>query len=311
MLLTYLQEHLFPHLEPRYQELILLGYERYLKNNGHLKQWESTLTPPLASRPKSLLAIQEGAPLLGPFSSQKLELLKPWRKGPWRFGDTLLDAEWRCDQKWERLLPHLPRLEKKTLLDIGCGNGYYLFRMLEQEPHKILGIDPTALYFFQFLAAYCTHPDPRLTLLPIAWEDFEHPPQTIDIAFSMGVLYHSRSPLEHLFQIRQLLKPKGTLVLETLVVPPEFGPVLVPQERYQGMKNVWFLPTTQELLKWLKKLKFKEAELCDLTPTTQEEQRVTPWSSQRSLSSHLNPEDPSQTIEGHPAPLRAIFLAKK
>jgi tRNA (mo5U34)-methyltransferase len=48
----------------------------------------------------------------------------------------------------------------------------------------------------------------------------------------------------------------------------------------------------------------------DVTPTTLLEQRPTEWINSESLDAFLDPADPRRTIEGHPAPVRAVVLAR-
>jgi len=47
----------------------------------------------------------------------------------------------------------------------------------------------------------------------------------------------------------------------------------------------------------------------DVTTTSLEEQRTTPWMQFESLADYLDPSDRSRTVEGYPAPRRAIVLA--
>lgn len=63
----------------------------------------------------------------------------------------------------------------------------------------------------------------------------------------MGVLYHRRSPLEHLWQLKDQLVQDGELVLETLVVEGDENTVLVPGDRYAQMRNVYFIPSALAL----------------------------------------------------------------
>ena len=56
----------------------------------------------------------------------------------------------------------------------------------------------------------------------------------------MGVLYHRRSPIDHLLELKGCLQTGGELVLETLVIDGGLGEVLVPENRYAKMRNVWF-----------------------------------------------------------------------
>jgi tRNA (mo5U34)-methyltransferase len=126
----------------------------------------------------------------------------------------------------------------------------------------------------------------------------------------MGVLYHRRSPMAHLQTLRDCLRAGGQLVLETLVIEGDATRCLVPQGRYARMGNVWFLPSATMLLLWLSKLGWKNARLVDESVTSTEEQRATDWMTFHSLSNFLDPEDSTRTIEGYPAPRRAIVLAE-
>jgi tRNA (mo5U34)-methyltransferase len=75
----------------------------------------------------------------------------PWRKGPLNIFDIEIDAEWRADFKWKRLLPHIKSLRGKHILDIGSNNGYYMFRMSEENPAMVMGVEPYINYYMQFL----------------------------------------------------------------------------------------------------------------------------------------------------------------
>ncbi len=164
---------------------------------------------------------------------------KPWRKGPFHIHDIHIDTEWRSDWKWERLKSHIAPLTDKHILDIGCGNGYHMWRMLEQNPSLVVGIDPTDLFLIQFQAIKHFNADPRIHLVPIGIEAMP-PLNVFDTVFSMGVMYHRKSPIDFLMQLKQLLRPGGQLILETLVVEGDEKTVLMAGERYAQMRNVWF-----------------------------------------------------------------------
>jgi tRNA (mo5U34)-methyltransferase len=132
-----------------------------------------------------------------------------------------------------------------------------------------------------------------------------------DTVFSMGVLYHRRSPLDHLYQLKNQLVSEGELVLETLVVPGDRHQVLVPGDRYAQMRNVYFIPSAEALKCWLEKCGFVDVSIADICPTSTEEQRRTDWMTSESLAEFLDPQDPTKTIEGYPAPIRAVLIAKK
>ena len=75
--------------------------------------------------------------------------LMPWRKGPFELFDTFIDAEWQSNIKYNLLRPYFS-LKDKKVADIGCNNGYYLFRMQEDNPKSLVGFDPSPIYKTQF-----------------------------------------------------------------------------------------------------------------------------------------------------------------
>lgn len=242
---------------------------------------------------------------------QALKDLRPWRKGPFRFSDVFIDTEWRSDFKWDRVQAHLSCLKNRKILDVGCGNGYHCWRMLDQAPELVMGIDPSVLFNLQFQAIkhYCA--DDRIHLLPLTVQQMPLNMQYFDTVFSMGILYHRRSPFDHLLQLKGLLKAGGELCLETLVIEGKKGEVLVPEARYARMNNVWFLPAVDELIHWLKRCEFKNVRLVDLNRTSLEEQRSTEWMPFESLEQCLDAQNNQLTVEGYPAPLRAVILANR
>ena len=252
-----------------------------------------------------------------------LMALHPWRKGPYELFGMHIDTEWRSDWKWDRLLPYIAPLKNRLVLDVGCGNGYHCWRMLGAGADRVIGIDPSPKSVFQFYAikhfAGSEHP---VDVLPLGIEHIAEKLQAFDSVFSMGVLYHRRSPIDHLQELKDLLRPGGQLILETLIIEgtegaegsegseENEGQILVPEGRYAKMPNVWFLPSANTLISWMRKLGFNNPRLVDINKTTVEEQRSTDWMTFESLADFLDPNDANKTIEGHPAPLRAIFIAE-
>jgi len=236
--------------------------------------------------------------------------LHPWRKGPFEVCGVQIDTEWRSDWKWDRLQPHIAPLQGRNVLDIGCGSGYHLWRMLGAGAAMTVGVDPSLLFQLQFRAIEHFTGQQPVYHLPIGIEHLPAEMRAFDTVFSMGVLYHRRSPFDHLMELRDLLRPGGQLVLETLVVEGEVGQVLVPDGRYARMGNVWFLPSVPTLLHWLQKVRFRNVRCVDVTATTVAEQRATDWMTFQSLADFLDPADASRTIEGYPGPRRAIVLAE-
>jgi len=240
---------------------------------------------------------------------KKATSLIPWRKGPFQIGDHLIDAEWRSDLKWERILPYLPNLHNKIILDVGCSNGYYMWRMLEHQPRSILGIDPYERFYLQFKLIEHFIPSPNLFYELMGLEDLQDLKSVFDVVFCMGMLYHRRDPLACLKQLHDLLNPQGIIFLETLIIEGESELALCPYPSYAKMANTFFIPTAACLTGWLKRAGFKEFQECSRDFTTIQEQRNTFYCppNWETLSHFLDPHNPTQTIEGYPAPLRSLW----
>jgi len=240
----------------------------------------------------------------------QLRQLHPWRKGPFDLFGLHIDTEWRSDWKWDRLKEGIAPLNGRLVLDVGCGNGYHCWRMAGDGARLVIGLDPFLLYVAQYQAIrHFVGDEVSAYVLPLGIEDLPEALAAFDTVFSMGVLYHRRSPLDHLITLREALRPGGELVLETLIIEGEAGQILVPEGRYAQMRNVWFIPSLPTLLGWLRKCGFVQEKLVDVTPTTVEEQRSTDWMTFNSLPDFLDKEDSRKTVEGYPAPKRAVVTA--
>lgn len=283
-----------------------------LARHGSFENWWDTISrfPPTEigeahlNRPAPLVA---GQP---PLTEELLQELGPWKKGPFDVMGVHLDAEWRSDLKWDRVKSIASPLLGKRVLDVGTGNGYFLLRASGEGARFTLGVEPSAHYCAQFIALNRLFRVKNIALLPLTSSEFPKESRCFDTVLSMGVLYHRRSPLDHLAELRSFLRPGGELILETLVVPGEEGFALVPEDRYAKMRNVWFLPTIPTLTAWLRRLAFEDIRLSGPVATTQAEQRSTRFSPHPSLRDFLDPNDSSQTVEGYPAPQRAIWVAR-
>ena len=237
-----------------------------------------------------------------------MKKFKPWRKGPYHIHGLHIDTEWRSDFKWDRLAEHIGDLSNKYVLDIGCGSGYHLWRMRGAGAKFVVGIDPTQLFLMQFNAIQHFIQDNAVNLLPLGVEQLPNL-KAFDTVFAMGVLYHRRSPIDFLFQLKSQLVKGGELVLETLIIDGDENTVLVPGDRYAKMRNVWFLPSTKAMCAWLERCGFSNIRIVNTDITALDEQRKTQWIDTESLADFLDPNDKSKTIEGYPAPQRAIFIA--
>jgi len=258
--------------------------------------------------------IQVTAKDLNSIQSELIQLAKamiPWKKGPFNLFGEIVDAEWQSQLKWDRLLPDLPDLEGKRVLDVGSNNGYYLFRILESNPSLVLGVDPYQRPFLQFQLIQHACRQPNLDMRMWGWEEVGLMDPVFDVVFCMGIIYHHRDPVQVLRNMYSAMKPGATLVLESIIVPGNEPVCLFPKERYANMRNVWFVPTQVACEHMLERCKFQEVRCVSNVLHLPEEQRTTPWNPWPSFEAFLDSEDPSKTLEGHAAPRRALFLAKK
>lgn len=239
----------------------------------------------------------------------QLVSLSPWRKGPFELDGVTIDSEWQSNLKWDRLKDAIEPLDGRTVLDVGCGNGYYAVQMSDAGARTIIGIDPTILYVMQFLAVEHFLRPKGVFVLPLRLDELPQNARKFDTAFSMGVLYHRRSPLDHLYELKGMLRQGGQLVLETIFIPGEESHACTPSGRYARMRNVWLLPTIAELTTWLSRSGFVNIDIVDKSRTTIEEQRSTEWMTFESLREALKQDEPEWTVEGWPAPRRVILVA--
>jgi tRNA (mo5U34)-methyltransferase len=236
-----------------------------------------------------------------------LDALHPWRKGPFQLFGVHIDTEWRSDWKWDRIAPHLDDLGGQRVLDVGCGNGYFGWRMLAAGAASVTGVDPTLVFCMQHRAVNRYLREPANQVLPVRFEEL--PEATFDTVFSLGVIYHRRDPVEHAERLYRHTRPGGLVVVESLVVAAAQS--LQPRGRYARMRNVWTVPSLTDLTGWLAAAGLVDARVVDVTATTTDEQRSTDWMRFQSLADALDPERPELTVEGHPAPLRAVVLARR
>jgi len=234
------------------------------------------------------------------------KMLKPWRKGPFKINSVFIDSEWKSYIKWNTLIPFLD-LENKDVLDVGCNNGYYMFRMLEMNPKSVTGFDPSALFNlqFEFINKFIKS---EIDYKLLGVEHIPYYEKKFDVIFCMGVLYHRKDPIDMLKELKAGLNKGGEVILDTLMIEGSEEVALSPM-RYAKMKNVYFIPTLKTLYNWCERAKFSDIEFIGKRYTTTNEQRKTEWIDGESLESFLN-KDETKTIEGYEPPLRVYLKLK-
>lgn len=232
--------------------------------------------------------------------------LKPWRKGPFNIFGNIIQSEWDSSIKYNIIKNHL-KIQNKDVADIGCNNGYYMFKMLELNPKSITGIEPSAFYKcqFDFINKFIKS-DIKFELLEI--KDLEYYDKKFDFILCLGVLYHRINPIDSLKLLKKSLLPNGQIIIDSLILDTQEEICLSPLS-YAKMKNVYFIPSIKVLENWLIRAKFKNIEIIAKNKTLNNEQRKTDWIDGESLEHFLNPNDNSKTIEGLPAPIRIYIKA--
>lgn len=236
-------------------------------------------------------------------------LMKPWRKGPFALNDLFIDTEWQSFIKYNLLEPHF-NLEDKIVGDIGCNNGYYLFRMLSHKPKKLIGFDPSALYYsqFQFINRFVKS---EIVYELLGVEHVEFYEHKFDVLFCLGVLYHRSDPVGMLKSLFKGLEKGGELILDTFMIDGEDEVALTPAGKYSKIPNIYFVPTVPALKNWCLRAGFESVEVLATMVTESNEQRKTEWIDTQSLEDFLDPSDPTKTVEGYPAPKRVYIKATK
>ena len=300
------------------KKCLAISNKAFQVNNGNIPKWSQAIDT-IDALPKGKVALKQ------PYISinqdgidsellmEALHKLIPWRKGPFMINGLALESEWDGDMKWQRITKHIKPLENKLVLDVGAGNGYFTIRMAMEGAKRVLGIEPFLLFNYQFRAIKSMIKSPlNALLLPVKLEDMPKKP-IFDTVFSMGVLYHQRDHMAHFSQLREMMVPDAELVIETLVIEGPEDYILVPKGRYAQMRNVYSIPSIKTLKSWLNDANFNNARVVDVSKTTTAEQRKTPWIGENgaSLEDFLDPLDDSLTIEGYPAPVRAIVVCER
>ena len=243
-------------------------------------------------------------------TEEDLMQLVPWRKGPFMIQDIFIDAEWQSNMKWERVLDLNIELKGKNILDVGSGNGYYGFRMLGKGAEFVVCLEPNVSHLTQFLVLNHFINSDRIKMVPRRIEEISFLDKCFDLVFSMGVLYHQRNPESHLNLLASHLKEGGQIILETLIVPDEYGQALIPKSSYANMSNVWFIHSRKGLEDLINKSGLKILKMGFSVKTMPEEQRATKWMPFRSLVDGLS-QGLDRTIEGLPSPDRVVLVLTK
>lgn len=236
-------------------------------------------------------------------------MMMPWRKGPFELFGLFIDTEWKSNIKYNLLRPYF-NLKDKKVADIGCNNGYYLFRMQEDSPKKLVGFDPSALFKTQFdFINHFAKTDIVYELLGV--EHLPYYEEKFDFIFCLGILYHRSDPVNMIKELYKGLQEEGEVILDTFYIEGDDEIALTPKSSYSKIPNIYFVPTIPALKNWCLRAGFSHFEVLETSVTSQDEQRKTDWIEGQSLEDFLDPDDSSKTVEGYPAPRRVYVKLKK
>jgi 2-polyprenyl-3-methyl-5-hydroxy-6-metoxy-1,4-benzoquinol methylase len=141
---------------------------------------------------------------------------------------------------------HLARRPAKVL-DVGCAAGYFL-RVMRERGHDVYGVEVSA-HIAQVAVAALGRERVHPGSLDSACADSATPgitPRSFDLVTMWDVIEHVADPQTLLRQAKAMLKPDGTLVLETQNIASKFARLL--GRRWQHFKHeehlYHFDPTT-------------------------------------------------------------------
>lgn len=235
----------------------------------------------------------------------------PWKKGPFNLFGLEIDAEWRSDVKWDRILPQLGSLKGHKVADIGCNNGYFMYRMLTQNPETVIGFEPECRHALNFALLQHFAKAPSLYFEPLGIEHMELYPNFFDTVFCLGILYHHTDPIGLLKKIFTSMAKGGQLIVECQGIPGQEPIALMPEGRYAKARGFWWLPTRSCLEHWIKRSGFIKIDCFEDVELTSSEQRRSNYAPIDSLEDFLDKDDPGKTVEGYPAPRRFYLRATR
>lgn len=245
-----------------------------------------------------------------------LQRFIPWRTGPWRILGVDVLSGWRSGEKWERMKVAYPRSSSGLkVADIGCGNGYFMFRLLEHAPALVVGFEPIARHYYAYHLVQNYVRSSALHFEPLGFEDLDLYSKFFDVMVCMGVLYHQTDPVDVLRLSHRALAPGGKLLLATQGIPGADPVALMPRKFYNGKKGTWWLPTLSCLQNWILRAGFRDVEELYSEEIMAEDQRTTFWCPGGGWESELQNKAGTAaahtTPEGYPQPMRFFVVARK
>lgn len=234
---------------------------------------------------------------LGEFASEYAERLRPFLQAPFPLANgEVVQGPWIGKYKIDYFNlcgVTADFLAGKRVLDIGSNAGFDTLYLSTLNPSKIVGIEPTALFYDQSLLLWAMYDCPNLSYRKIGWQDARGVGLgPFDVINCQGVLYHEPSPMQLIDTLFELLDPGGTLVLETHISMGEDKTARFVEGAFWGDMSWFWVPTIPTLSAMLRVRGFEDVDV----------------RSSFSVDSK-NPNDPERTVEGEPTGGRAFVTA--
>jgi len=108
--------------------------------------------------------------------------------------------------EWEKFREHLPALQGKRVLDLGCGYGWHCQFALEQGASEVIGLDLSEKMLSK---AKALTSNKNISYVRSAIEDFDAPPHSFDVIFSSLALHYIKDLGAVFSKVKKLLVSGG------------------------------------------------------------------------------------------------------
>jgi SAM-dependent methyltransferase len=111
--------------------------------------------------------------------------------------------------EWPALRAMLPELHNRSIVDLGCGFGWFCHWACVNGAARVLGLDVSENMLAR---ARAIHADPKITYAIADLEHLDLPAASFDLAYSSLALHYIENLDELLAGVRKALSPGGHLV---------------------------------------------------------------------------------------------------
>lgn len=152
-------------------------------------------------------------------------------------------------------------LTGKSVLDVGCAEGYCSFLAEERGAERVLGIDVEVERIERFRYAAERLGSKCEAMQRSAYNVYAKDLGAFDVVFFFGIWYHLRHPLWALERLYHVLNPGGLLLAESERLDDVEGPVAhLCANGFRGDTSTFWIPTLECLMASLKVVGFGNVE---------------------------------------------------